>query len=527
MRIVLVAALAAVLVVSGFAQKPKIEGVWYGTIGPADTSLEIALSPQRQGNSWTGTLTGGNGLPIPLKDVTVAGNAISFAIDPPPGQPGQVKVIFRVTLTGNGSELSGEFTQGRSKIPVKLGRTPKPKLQDAAADIDPNELLEMMTSFSGPLSDRPFVPPTTYPAIEYGIRPSRDPVANLIRDIQDNKVQLKFEGEDGYLRSLLDALKIPPESQMAVFSKTSVHGAIIGPSNPRRLYFNDSVAVGIVGGGFIELAAQDPEQGTSFYMLPQQPGDKPLIIERDECLRCHLSRNSLDIPGMLVRSVYPASNGVPMNQLGSHLLDHRTPLEDRWGGWYISGSAGSMKHLGNAAFTDAGQPQPLAGNHGSDIVAAMVFDHQMYMMNLITRVGWDFRIVSFLEQATAKRSEAIHRQLRDEVNEFVDYLLFVDEAPLTGKILGSSGFAEKFAALGPVDTKGRSLRQFDLEHRLMRYPCSFMIYSPAFDALPAEAKNMIYTRMLDVLSSRFSSADRQAVIEILRETKKDLPQEFN
>ncbi len=364
-------------------------------------------------------------------------------------------------------------------------------------NIDPKELLEMMTSFSGPLSDRPFAPPMTYPAIEYGIRPSRDPVANLVRDIQENKIQLKFNGADGYLRSLLDALKIPVESQMAVFSKTSVQGGIISPSNPRRLYFNDSVSVGFVGGGFIELAAQDPEQGMSFYMLLQQPGDQPFIIRRDECLTCHLSRNSLDIPGMLVRSVYPASSGAPMN------------------------------HLGNAAFTDAGQPQLLAGNHDSDIVAVMVFDHQMHMMNLITRVGWDFRVVSSLEQATVKQSEALHRQLRDEVNEFVDYLLFVEEAPLTGRIQGSSDFAEKFAGLGPADSKGRSLRQFDLEHRLMRYPCSYMIYAPAFDALPSEAKKMIYARMLEVLSTRFSSADRQAVIEILRATKTDLPPEFN
>jgi hypothetical protein len=527
MRVVLVAALAAVLVVSGLAQNPKIEGVWYGVINPGGTPLDIALSFQKQGNGWTGTLIIENDS-IPLKNITATGNAISFSIEPP-GRSGQAAVVFNAKLAGNGSELSGEFTQGRAKSPFKLGRTPTPNLRsaDAQAGIDPNELLEMMTSFSGPLSDRPFVPPTTYPAIEYGIRPPRDPVANLVRDIQDNKVQLKFDGENGYLRSLLDALKVPVESQMAVFSKTSVQGAIIGPSNPRRLYFNDSVAVGIVGGGFIELAAQDPEQGMSFYMMPQQPGDKPFIIKRDECLKCHLSRNSLDIPGMLVRSVYPASSGTPMNQLGSHLLDHRTPLENRWGGWYITGSAGSMKHLGNAAFTDGGEPQPIAVNHASDIVAAMVFDHQMYMMNLITRVGWDFRIVSSLEQATAKRSEAIHRQLRDEVNEFVDYLLFVDEAPLTGRIQGGSGFAEKFAAMGPADSKGRSLRQFDLEHRLMRYPCSYMIYAPAFDALPAEAKEMIYARMLEVLSSRFSSADRQAVIEILRATKKDLPREFN
>jgi len=140
------------------------------------------------------------------------------------------------------------------------------------------------------------------------------------------------------------------------------------------------------------------------------------------------------------------------------------------------------------------------------------------MMNLITRVGWDFRVASSLKQ-----NKVINAQLQDDVNEFVDYLLFVDEAPLPGKIRGTSGFAEKFAALGPADSKGRSLRQFDLEHRLMRYPCSYMIYSPAFDALPPEAKKLIYARIFEVLSNRFSSADRQAVIEILRETKKDLP----
>ncbi len=387
------------------------------------------------------------------------------------------------------------------------------------ATIDPSELLEMMTSFSGPLSDRPFVPPITYAAIEYGMRPAHDPVANLIGNIGNDKVQLKFDGEDGYLRSLLEALKIPAESQMAVFSKTSVQGARIGPSNPRKLYFNDSVAVGFVGGGFIELAAQDPQQGINFYILLQQPADKPLLIQRDECLQCHLSRNSLDVPGMLVRSVYAESGGIPVSRLGSHLLDHRTPFENRWGGWYVSGGAGAIKHLGNTAFTSAGEPWPIAAKYASDIVALMVFIHQMHMMNLITRAGWDFRVASSL-----KPNDVINAQLRDDVNEFVDYLLFVDEARLPGKIQSSSGFVEKFTALGPFDSRGRSLRQFDLERRLMRYPCSYMIYSPAFDALPPEAKKLIYARIFEVLSNRFSSADRQAVIEILRETKKDLPQ---
>jgi hypothetical protein len=155
----------------------------------------------------------------------------------------------------------------------------------------------------------------------------------------------------------------------------------------------------------------------------------------------------------------------------------------------------------------------------SDIVALMVFDHQMHMMNLITRVGWDFRIASSLETGTGKRNETIDKQLQDDVNEFVDYLLFMNEAPLKGKIEGVSGFAEKFAAEGPSDSKGRSLRQFDLEHRLMRYPCSYMIYSPAFDAMPADAKKAIYARMREALN-RLPAADRQAIVEILHDTKK-------
>src|SRR5262249_36106583 len=180
-------------------------------------------------------------------------------------------------------------------VPFKLSLTPTAALQGADAAIDPNELIAMMSSFSGPLSDRPFVPPVTYTAIGYGLRPQHDPVANLMRDVQDGKIRLKFEGEDGYLHSLLDALHIPIESQMAVFSKNSLQSQLIGPQNPRVLYFNDAVAVSSVRGGFIEIASQDPEQGVHFYMLPQEPADKPFFLRRDNCLQCHLSRNSLDV----------------------------------------------------------------------------------------------------------------------------------------------------------------------------------------------------------------------------------------
>ena len=118
--------------------------------------------------------------------------------------------------------------------------------------------------------------------------------------------------------------------------------------------------------------------------------------------------------------------------------------------------------------------------------------------------------------------------------EVVDYMLFVDEAPLPEPVAGRSGFAERMSAAGPRDRQGRSLYELDLTRRLMKYPCSYLVYSPAFDALPPLAKLPIYKRMWQVLSGEarepryrsLSRADRQAIVEILRDTKPDLPSTF-
>jgi hypothetical protein len=515
----LVCAFALLWLATASAQAPSLEGTWYGTINPPGAQFEVAVRLQKKGEGWTGTLLLENGVSVPLNDIAIRSNSASFSIN-----PGQEKVTFQGKLTNNGAEFNGEFKQGNSAFPFKLSRTPSAALQGAAMAIDPNELIAMMTSFSGPVSERPLVPPLTHPAIGYGIRPAQDPVTELLREVQEGDIQLKFERDgDGYVRSLLQALHIPEESQVVVFSKNSLQSPLIGPDNPRILYFNDTVSLGFVRGGFIEIAAQDPEQGINFYILPQQPEEKPFFLRRDDCLRCHLSRNSMDVPGMLMRSVYPASDGTPLNPLGSYLLDHRTKFEERWGGWFVTGAGGSIRHLGNAVVADPAKGEtmtPVKNTVESDIVALMVFEHQMHMMNLLTRVGWEFRVAAALESETGMRNEIVTRQLRDATNELVDYMLFLDEVPLPAKIEEKSRFAEKFAAQGPKDTKGRSLRQFDLEHRLMKYPCSYMIYSPAFDALPSDAKTAIYSRMREVMGSRMSAADRDAVTEILRETKK-------
>ena len=399
------------------------------------------------------------------------------------------------------------------------------------------------------------------PAIEYHKRAAKDPVAELNRRIEEGKVQLQFEPGSGYLRSVLRALNIPVESQLLVFSKTNKFERFTNPHNPRAIYFNDSVTVAWIRGlPSLEVATQDPQQGVIFYALNEDRVDQMLRIfpgrparfrRDDKCLSCHNSVLTVGVPGMTVRSVFPEQDGKPMSR-SDYTPDHRSPMEQHWGGWYVTGKHGSMRHMGNALVTNTDQPESmvtaatlnvesLKGKFDaegylspySDIVALMVFEHQMYMMNLFTRVGWEIRASS---HAQGKPDADL---LRDTANELVDYLLFVDEQPLSARIQGTSGFSEKFAAMGPRDTHGRSLRQFDLEHRLMRYPCSYMIYTEAFDGLPAEAREAIYRRMWQILSghilpaedkgkkyARLSLADRRAIVEILRETKKGLPAYF-
>ena len=405
-----------------------------------------------------------------------------------------------------------------------------------------------------------FVPLRDDPAIEYATRPTHDPISILNAEIEAGRARLKFDGEQGYLRSVLETLKIPIESQMAVFSKTSVQASLINPQNPRTLFFNDSTVVGWVRGGFIEVATESPPQGIIFYSLQQNPEEKPKFAREDRCLRCHDSYDALGVPGMLVRSNFTGPNAMTLRSLGSYNSDHRSPLEQRWGGWYVTGNSGSIRHMGNAMVADESHPESAVGPETlnlnslkgkfdtdaylspySDIVALMVFEHQMRMMNLFTRLGWQTRYALFERDANKAARSGVRTSLDfnqgplgDTISELVDYMLFVDEAPLANRIQGTSGFAEKFSGEGPHDSKGRSLRQLDLEHRLMRYPCSYMIYSNAFDSLPAEAKEGVYSRMWQILSgkdkrskyARLSLVDRQAIVEMLIETKKGLPEYF-
>jgi hypothetical protein len=407
----------------------------------------------------------------------------------------------------------------------------------------------LAASAAGQLSERPLPNPLAHPAIGYYTRPTHDPVADLAHRIDEGKASLSFDDTTGYLTSVLDALQVPVESQMLVMSKTGVQGLHTDPSNPRAIYFTDTVTVGYIRGApLLELAVHDPEQGVQFYALEQKPQATPLFDRRRGCLTCHQVYSTLHVPGMLARSVFMTPAGLALSGSGSYDPDDRTPFRQRWGGWYVTGTHGSMRHMGNAMFTSIedresaisdrtlnrtsleglfdGRGYPSAH---SDIVALMVFQHQARMTNLITRVGWEARVAAHEGPADFAAGP-----LRDAVHELVDDLLFVDEAPLTATVKGTTRFAEMFAVQGPIDTHGRSLRQLDLERRLLRYPCSYMIYSAAFRALPEAVRAAVYGRMLEILSgrdtspryARLSEADRRAVVDIIGETLADVPAGF-
>jgi hypothetical protein len=375
------------------------------------------------------------------------------------------------------------------------------------------------------------------PAIAYFTTPSTDRVAQLNADLQRGAVHLAFDPVQGYLPSILQALRLPAASQLLVFTKSSVQASRISPRNPRAIFFDDTVTLGFIPGAeFLEFAAEDPRQGVVFYTLDQRAAEKPIIERRDFCLSCHNNRSTLEVPGFLVRSIVTTATGAPVPKYGNYTSDHRSPFEERWAGYFVTGRHGSLRHLGNAMLVDRTSEARVTDDTlnldsvkerfdadrypspHSDIAALLVFEHQMHMINLLTRIGWDARMLLSTHRADAPAV------LAHAADELVDYLLFADEAPLPAAVTGTSGFAEQFSRQGPADRRGRSLRQLDLKTRLLRYPCSYMIYADAFNALPPQARDAIYERMWRVLSK--PSADHRAVIEILRDTKPDLPAYF-
>jgi len=413
-----------------------------------------------------------------------------------------------------------------------------------------------------PFSDAP---------INYRSNDLSDPVALLQKRLEQGKAKLEYAQDHGYLKSVLKLLDIPVDSQTLVFSKTSFQYPKISPEHPRALYFNDDVYVGSVHDGkAVEIVSFDPKQGAIFYLLDEHKADKPAFQRAElDCTQCHIAPATRGIPGVLLRSIYPTTTGAQVPTSRAFVTDQESPFEERWGGWYVTGGAlGKAANLGNSAVdatkvgavasdTDAAKKlEPLprrfdpAGylTDSSDIVALLVLAHQTQMHNLITLTNYKTRIALHAEGSQAKSvgssadaplSETARRQFERPAEQLLRYLLFVNEVPFPAgtdrqRLTTTSPFVRGFSARGPRDAQGRSLRDFDLASHIFRYPCSYLIYSDAFDALPEPAKGYVYHRLLEVLSGRDQSADfanlsaqdRRAVLEILLATKPGLPAEW-
>jgi len=398
------------------------------------------------------------------------------------------------------------------------------------------------------------------PPIRYSQLQPDNRVSRLLEKISAGEKKLEYEDHYGYLRSLLTALDVPVSSQMLVFSKTSLQRHRIAPKTPRALYFTDDAYVGFCQeGDVIEITAVDPQLGAVFYTLEQDDAIAPRSRRQtDNCLICHGSSQTKEIPGHVVRSVFSDAAGLPVLSAGTYRVDHTTPLEKRWGGWYVTGTHGDQKHLGNLLVRgriDADEVDNSAGLNQtclkgffdtskylaphSDIVALMVLEHQTDAHNCLMRAN-------FLTRQAMHYQQSLNRELKEPADRMwdstksriksageplVEYLLFSGEAKLTAPIRGTSGFAEDFTRLAPRDRQGRSLRDFDLTTRLFKYPCSYLVYSPSFAALPCEVKDYVLDRMNEVLTGRdqsdkfkhLSAADRCAIFEILADTLPDWP----
>lgn len=399
------------------------------------------------------------------------------------------------------------------------------------------------------------------PPINYSKAKPNNAIERLQKKIDGGHLTLPFHAERGYLSAVLKALRVPESSQVLVFSKTSLQRHRIGPYAPRAIYFSDELYIGFCRAGqVLEISAVDPQLGAVFYTLEQQEVDRPKFARQtDACTLCHASSQTRNVPGHIIRSVFPDRRGEAILSMGTIRVDQTTAIDRRWGGWYVTGTHGKQKHLGNLIVKNRGDRETIAKNPEgqnitdlkgffdtskyltphSDIAALMVLEHQAEAQNLLARAGIQTRL-ALHDQAMLNRelgrapdysSETTLRRIRSVGGPLVRYLLFGEEAKLTDKTQGTSTFAADFAKKGPFDRKGRSLREFDLQSRLFKYPCSYLIYSETFEQLPNALKDFVYQQMYGVLTDRYygggfghlSAGDRLAILEILRDTKKDLP----
>ncbi len=402
--------------------------------------------------------------------------------------------------------------------------------------------------------------------IRYSETQPNDATQHLERLIAAGKVKIDRSDPWAVLRDVMKQLDIPQESQVMVFSKTSKQNDRISPQTPRVVYFGDNAYVGYCLGGSIEVSTIDPKLGPIFYLLdPDTEPHKPLHFQRDQsCLSCHGGPFTPEVPGVIVRSVFPDIEGHPIMSQGSTVVGTTTPFTDRWGGWYVTGKHGGTLHRGNVTATEEDDQTIDIDFHkganitsltkffdttpykrkSSDIVALMVLEHQTSVQNILTKANhtslramhMQTSLQKELGETVSNEPTGTARRIIDHcADDVVDALLFKDEAVLPdGGIEGDPAFQTAFSKRAPQSSDGRSLKDFQLLNRLFKHRCSYMVYSITFQNLTPPLKKTVLNRLWTVLEGKdttdhysyLGDSERANIRRILAETLPGAPAEW-
>lgn len=386
------------------------------------------------------------------------------------------------------------------------------------------------------------------PPIKYSETASQDAVVKMAAEIKSGDWVIGNVDGKAFLKAVLKKLNIPEESQVLVFSKTSLQNSLINQRNPRSIYFSMDAYVGWVPGGKVEVIIEDEKLGPVFYTIDPPFGDRPAKVARttDSCLQCHATSRTSGVPGMFIRSVVPDQNSHPILSAGTSLVTDSTPLKERWGG-DVSGSSDDP-HLGNRWIPDSAldgvELAPEVSNNEdlsnlidtekylqptSDIVALMVLEHQCRTHNLMTKAKMGYQRALYFQKSYSEGEHLSSREgmswktAESSAKEIVEAFLFADETDPGGDgVEGSDAFTEAFKARGVKTGKGKSLRDFRLYGRIFKNRCSYMIHSMAFKGLPELVKERIFHHLRQELDketeSHLSSREKKTLLGILEET---------
>lgn len=391
--------------------------------------------------------------------------------------------------------------------------------------------------------------------ILYSRTVSADPLAALVERMRGRESEFRALGERERVLWLLKALDVPVESQLLVFSRTSLQRRRIGPRTPRALYFSDEAYVGWVPGGLLEVTVFDPRLGAVFYSIDPAAGPgQPLAVRGNDCLLCHDQHE--ETPTLRARSVYPDATGEPLGGSSAANIDPSTPLAQRWGGWFVTGAPAGLAHRGNRVGAELADFDTASGGTAldpvvpaggayprrtSDVVALLVHDHQVHVHNVLVAAAqrarvalhrWPVMREVLRLPPDAPLSGSCLLILESEADKVVRALLGAEDAPWPDVALeAEEGFAAAYARGRRADRLGRSLRDLDLRVGLFAHRCSPLIHGATFRNLPPELRTRVLARLDAGLRSPKAGSDfahlsdlqRRTLHSILTETMEGLP----